>query len=72
MTVDKSAASFLLRNWQEICILFLNILLERKLTSLSPVGDIFKIYEYQKDTGNLPHIHMMLLIKWDYLSEYQI
>ena len=62
--IEQSAASLLLRNWTETNILFIQYLLRSKSSYLKSVGDIFPRDEYQKDTGNSSHIHVMIHINW--------
>ena len=38
---------------------------------MKSAGDMFARDEYQKDAGNLPHIHAMININWDGLNEEQ-
>ena len=72
MAFGQSDASFLSQNWIETRTLFLGLLLDIVLTSIGYFGVFFSRDWYQKDTGDLPHIHIMLRIKCEYLSEYQI
>ena len=38
---------------------------------MKSVGDIFAKNKYQKDYGDLPHIHTMIHINWGGLNEEQ-
>ena len=38
---------------------------------MKSAGDMFARDEYQKDAGNLPHIHAMITINWGGLNEEQ-
>ena len=55
----------------ETCILFLHILLEIKISIHWFCWGYFERCGYQKDTGDIPHIHKMNRIKWEDLSEIQ-
>ena len=69
--IEQSAASLLLRNWMETKILFIKYLLHSKSSCLKSVSNIFARDEYQKDAGNLPHIHAMISIDWKELNQEQ-
>ena len=61
--LDQSAVGLLLRNWMEVRKLFLEYLCESRSSPFSPVDSMFARDEYQGDTGNLPHIHLMMALK---------
>ena len=66
--MQQCAAGLLLRNWQEVCKIFIDYL---RLSPTSPfrrTGSIFARNEYQKDAGNLSHIHLMIEVKWEELT----
>lgn len=61
--IHESASCLLLRMWQEVCRLFMTYL---RKSPTSPYRDVLSIFirnEYQKDVGNLSHIHLLLEIK---------
>ena len=68
VALDQSAAGLLLRNWMEIRKLFLEYLIESPTCPFSPVSSMFARDEYQGDTGNLSHIHLMLALKYEVMS----
>ena len=47
----------------EVCELFLDYLLESKSIPLHNVNDLFVRDEYQSDSGNLPHIHLLTYVR---------
>jgi hypothetical protein len=67
--IDQAAAGLLLRNWQETCELFLHYLRHSPTSPYKGGCAIFARHEYQKKTGNLSHIHLMIQIDWKNLSE---
>lgn len=64
----QSAAVLLVRNWQEVMDLFLTYLRKSPTSPFRKVESIFVRHEYQKDRGNLSHIHLILEVKWKDLS----
>lgn len=65
----QSAQGLLLRVWEEVSALFIDLL---KRSKNSPFYDAFALFarkEYQQDVGNLSHIHAILKISWEKLSE---
>ena len=50
---------------------FIEYLCTSKDSPFYPVEAIFSRDEYQADVGNLPHIHMMISMKSDGMSESQ-
>ena len=67
--VVQAVAVLLLRNWQEVSTLFIEYLRKSPSSPYCNVNSMFVRYEYQKDTGNLSHIHLILEINWKVLSE---
>ena len=61
----------LLRNWMEVRKLFLEYLYDSPTCPYAPVNAMFARDEYQSDVGNLPHIHMMLSMDFEHLSDDQ-
>ena len=69
--VLQASGGLLLRNWQEVCKLFLDYLRKSPSSPYRKVLSIFARNEYQKEVGNLSHIHLMLQIYWKLLNESQ-
>ena len=69
--IEQSAALLFLGKWTETKTLFIQYLLRSKSIYLKSVGDIFARDEYQKDYGNIPHVHAMISINWYGLIEEQ-
>ena len=67
-SMSQASSTLLLRNWQEVSKLFVEYLQRSPTSPFCRVGGIFVRYEYQKDTGNLSHIHLILQVKWDELT----
>lgn len=67
--MQQAAAGLLLRNWQETCKIFLDYLRNSPTSPFRKTGSIFARNEYQKDAGNLSHIHLMIEVQWDALNE---
>ena len=67
--VTQASSTLLLRNWQEVSKLFIDYLQKSPTSPFRRVGGIFVCYEYQKDIGNLSHIHLILQVKRNELSE---
>ena len=67
--LNQAAALLLLRAWNESCRIFLNYLKIIPSSSFKNVDIIFARHEFQSTVGNLPHIHAMLNVKWDKLSQ---
>ena len=63
ISLNQSSAGVMLRNWMEVRKLFLEYMCESSSSPFCPVDSMFARDEYQSDTGNLPHIHMMLCLK---------
>ena len=67
--MSQASSTLLLRNWQEISKLFVEYLYKSLTSPFRRVGGIFVRYEYQKDAGNLSHIHLILQVLWDELTD---
>jgi hypothetical protein len=70
--LHESAAIYYLRNWNEVTKLFINYIRKSPSSPFCKVGSIFARCEYQKDVGNLHHIHLILQVEYDLLTEEQI
>ena len=64
----QAAGPLFLRIWEEVSLLFLDYLENSKSSPYKNVFAIFARKEYQKDKGNVSHIHLMLKLNWDKLS----
>lgn len=65
----QSAQGLLLRVWEEVSALFIDLL---KRSSKSPFFKTFALFarkEYQANEGNLSHIHAMLKVAWHLLRD---
>ena len=67
--ITQASLTLLLQNWQEVSKLFIDYLQKSPTSPFRRVGGIFVRYEYQKDIGNLSHIHLILQVKRNELSE---
>ena len=67
-SLGQSAASLLLRAWNETCRIFLDYLKTSPHSPYRYFDAFFARYEFQSSSGNLPHIHAMLKVKWDSLT----
>lgn len=67
--LEQAAAPILLRNWMETRIFLIDYIYGSKSSPYHPVKGIFSRDEYQKDKGNLPHIHLILSVDMDKISE---
>ena len=70
--VEESAAVYLLRNWMETKLIFLEYLVGSESSPYFPVEVIFSRDEYQSDVGNLPHIHLILKVMKDFWTTERI
>ena len=67
--LDQAAAPLLLRAWNKSCIIFLYYLKKIPSSPFKNVDSIFARHKFQSTVGILPHIHDMLKVKWDRLSQ---
>ena len=67
-SMQQCAATLLLRNWQETSKIFIDYLRNSESSPFRRCGSIFARNEYQKDVGNLSHIHLMVEVLWDELT----
>ena len=68
-SLEQAAAPILLRNWMETRTFLIDYIYDSKTSPYHPVKAIFARDEYQKDKGNLPHIHLILSVDMDNISE---
>ena len=61
----------LLRNWIEVRKLFVEYLYDSPTCPYTHVNAMFTRDKYQSDVGNLLHIHMMISINLEQLSDDQ-
>ena len=69
--IQESAAVPLLRNWNEVTKLFITYIRKSPTSPFRVVGSIFARCEYQKEVGNLHHIHLILQVLYHMLNEEQ-
>ena len=69
--LHQSSSSLLLQVWQEVSKLFITYLQKSPTSPYVNVRSIFACQEYQKLRGNLHHIHLMLEVDNNNLSEEQ-
>lgn len=60
----QAASSLMLRNWLETCKHFIKFLQTSPNSPYKRVLSIFARHEYQKEIGNLSHIHMLIELDW--------
>ena len=69
--LDQAAAPLLLRAWNESCRIFLDYLKKSPFSPFKNIETIFARHEFQSSIGNLPHIHAMLKLMWNAMSQEQ-
>ena len=69
--LEHSASGLILRNWLEVRELFIKYLYTSLDSPYYPTDAIFSRDEYQSDTGNLPHMHMMVALDSSVMSPSQ-
>ena len=69
--MSQASSVLLLRNWKEVSKLFIDYIQKSPSSPFKRVGGIFTRYEYQKDVGNLSHIHLILQVLWDELDDQE-
>ena len=69
--MHESSAVPLLRNWNEVTKLFINYIHKSPTSPFCNVGSIFARCEYQKEVGNLHHVHLILQVMYDMMTEEQ-
>ena len=67
-SIEQAAAPLLLRNWMETRTILLEYIYNSPKSPYHPVQAIFSRDEYQKDKGNLPHIHLILSVLMEKLT----
>ena len=60
---------YFLCNWQEVCKLFIDHLRKSPTSPYRRVLSIFARNEYQKEAGNLSHIHLILQVDWKVMNQ---
>ncbi|MGB0405008.1 MAG: hypothetical protein ACPGDB_02325, partial [Fusobacterium sp.] len=68
-SMDQASCPILLRNWMETRTFLIDFIYGSEKSPYYPVNAIFSRDEYQKDKGNLPHIHLILSIDMKQISE---
>ena len=71
MAMNQSSSVLILRAWKETCHFFIEYLRKSPSSPFQKVAAMFARHEFQKDIGNLPHIHAMIKIAWEALSQSQ-
>ena len=61
--MSQASSVLLFCNWKEVSKLFIDYIQKSPSSPFKRVGGIFTRYEYQKDVGNLSHIHLILQVK---------
>ena len=67
----QSSSTLLLRNWQEVVMIFLDCIQRSPSSPFGSVLSVFTRCEYQKDVGNLSHIHLILEVDYTNLNSKQ-
>ena len=65
--MNQAAAPLLLRAWNETCRIFLEYIKKSPSSPFKKVETMFARHEFQASVGNLPHIHLMLRVKYNEL-----
>ena len=69
--ISQASATLTLRNWLEVRKLFVDWLIGSEDSPYAPVDAVFVRDEFQDKRGNLPHIHMLISIDFDKVTEAQ-
>ena len=69
--LQQSASCLILRCWMEVRKIFILYLYTSSTSPYHPSEAIFSRDEYQSDTGNLPHIHLMISLDVESMSVEQ-
>jgi hypothetical protein len=64
----QASAPLLCRNWQEVTKILIHYLRKSTSSPFKRALSIFARCEYQKDVGNLSHIHLILEVNWKVLN----
>ena len=64
----QSAAGLMLRIWEEVSKLFLDFLTTSPHSPYKNINATFARREYQSNSGNLAHSHIILAVDWEVLS----
>ena len=67
-SLEQVASGFLLRNWMEVWLLFLDYLLKSKGSPLKNMNELFARDEYQGEAETLPHIHAIISLDWENIN----
>jgi predicted GIY-YIG superfamily endonuclease len=67
--VNQAASGLMLRIWEEVSKLFLDFLTGNPNSPYKNVKATFSRREYQSNSGNLGHAHIILAINWDRLTD---
>ena len=70
-SVQRASAGLLLRLWEEVSKLFLDFLTTSTNSPYKNVKATFSRREYQSNSGNLAHAHIILAVNWLKLTEEQ-
>ena len=65
---EQAASGLLWRAWNESCWIFLDFLNSNPSSPIKSVSSLFAWHENQSKAGNLPHIHAMIKIIWNSLT----
>ena len=61
----------MLRAWNESCQIFLDIIKSSPSSPFKNVSSLFARHEFQSQADNLPHIHTMIKIYWNSLTNQE-
>ena len=66
--INQAAAGLMLRIWEETSKIFLDYLTQSKNSPYRNVKATFSRREYQSNSGNLSHAHIIIAVNWDALT----
>ena len=69
--LEQAASGSLLHAWNESCRIFLDFIKSRPSSPFKNVSSLFARHEFQSQAGNLPHIHTMIKINWNSLTNQE-
>ena len=69
--MNQTASGLMLRVWEEVSKLFLDFLTKSPHSPYKNVKALFSRREYQSNSGNLAHAHIILAVDWDQLDDNQ-
>ena len=64
----QSSAGLMLRTWEEVSKLFLDFITSSPNSPYKNIKATFARREYQSNSGNLAHSHIILAVNWEELS----